>query len=468
MHNYTKFLTKKWRQKGAIIAFTALLLPMLIVGTGLAVDLGHVYVHYSRLQNAADAAALAGAHEYAVQGEKENNHPKADRMAEQYVQGNYHNLDSSEHIVNNIGKDRYLVGSKDGKTYYRVKLIKEVPLYFLGGIYRKFANKDTFTVPVISVAAIPNGTNKGWFNNNVIIYRTNFVDENSVENGDVFSNHNPANDIIRDTYDAHVAYTNGNGKYDALFRPKKEEPCLHAPADVKNKFFTSEAKKNYKENKDTVKITEKSAKVQFKTDNTMGEGCWFNADYEVYNFDTFKEYMDGKTKNATKITDQNYSATKDKLNAIDFLRVSSKDVPNFEFTVTESLGDSSRPLYLYVEEGVGLIKIRLNADTGRPLIICIGGSNNKRSQVEFYLDGHTYKGVLYAPYCDENRGILVKSEGRDSNFIGTIVGESMDIQNGNIHFSYQDFIGDRADGASGNTGTDGITLVNPPNDIIWS
>ena len=114
MYQYMQFLTKKWRQQGAIIAFTALLLPMLIVGTGLAVDLGHVYVHYSRLQNAADAAALAGAHEYAVQGEKENNHPKADKMAEQYVQGEYHNLDRSESIV----EKKYQAKTKDNITYY--------------------------------------------------------------------------------------------------------------------------------------------------------------------------------------------------------------------------------------------------------------------------------------------------------------------------------------------------------------
>ena len=99
MQIYMKNITKKWRQSGAILAFTALLLPMIIVGTGLAVDLGNIYVQYSRLQNAADAAALAGAHEYAVQGEKVNSHPKANKMAEKYVQGDYHNLDHSESIA---------------------------------------------------------------------------------------------------------------------------------------------------------------------------------------------------------------------------------------------------------------------------------------------------------------------------------------------------------------------------------
>ncbi|MBQ1866947.1 pilus assembly protein TadG-related protein, partial [Selenomonas sp.] len=57
---------KYLHQKGAILILTALLLPMLICGTGLAVDLGNIYVQKTRLQNTADAAALAGAKAYAV------------------------------------------------------------------------------------------------------------------------------------------------------------------------------------------------------------------------------------------------------------------------------------------------------------------------------------------------------------------------------------------------------------------
>ena len=51
-----KRVQRKWRQRGAILAFTALLFPMIIVGVGLAVDLGNIYVQHARLQNAADAA----------------------------------------------------------------------------------------------------------------------------------------------------------------------------------------------------------------------------------------------------------------------------------------------------------------------------------------------------------------------------------------------------------------------------
>ena len=47
-------------QKGAVLVFLALMLPILVFFAGMAVDFGRAYLHKSRLQNAADAAALAG------------------------------------------------------------------------------------------------------------------------------------------------------------------------------------------------------------------------------------------------------------------------------------------------------------------------------------------------------------------------------------------------------------------------
>ncbi|MCK9983921.1 MAG: hypothetical protein AzoDbin1_00393 [Azoarcus sp.] len=52
------------RQRGAIALMTALLLIFVLLPfTGLVLDLGHLYIAKSELQNAADAAALAGAKE---------------------------------------------------------------------------------------------------------------------------------------------------------------------------------------------------------------------------------------------------------------------------------------------------------------------------------------------------------------------------------------------------------------------
>lgn len=50
-------------QQGAILVLTAFLLPFIIAFTGMAVDFGSAYVRRSQLQNAADAAVLAGAYQ---------------------------------------------------------------------------------------------------------------------------------------------------------------------------------------------------------------------------------------------------------------------------------------------------------------------------------------------------------------------------------------------------------------------
>jgi hypothetical protein len=52
-------------QRGNVLVWFALLLPVLSGFAALAVDLARLYLVKVELQNAADAAALAGAHKYA-------------------------------------------------------------------------------------------------------------------------------------------------------------------------------------------------------------------------------------------------------------------------------------------------------------------------------------------------------------------------------------------------------------------
>lgn len=47
-------------QKGAVLVFVALMLPIMVFFGGMAIDFGRAYMYKSQLQNAADAAALAG------------------------------------------------------------------------------------------------------------------------------------------------------------------------------------------------------------------------------------------------------------------------------------------------------------------------------------------------------------------------------------------------------------------------
>ncbi|MBR2733369.1 MAG: pilus assembly protein [Selenomonadaceae bacterium] len=57
---------KNFLQRGQVIILYALLIPLMFLFVGIGLDLGWYYLNVSRLQNAADAAALAGATELVV------------------------------------------------------------------------------------------------------------------------------------------------------------------------------------------------------------------------------------------------------------------------------------------------------------------------------------------------------------------------------------------------------------------
>lgn len=70
-------------ERGAIFVLTALLLPLLLGFTGFAYDVGNLYMYKARLQNAADAAALAGARAFVNE-----NAAKRKLLRDQYKRNN--------------------------------------------------------------------------------------------------------------------------------------------------------------------------------------------------------------------------------------------------------------------------------------------------------------------------------------------------------------------------------------------
>lgn len=167
------------QQRGAIVMLTALLLPLLLGFTGFAYDFGNLYMHKSRLQNVADAAALAGGRAFlesqteanitagtndkidqfpgANEGRAEleykmtdnpnepkthsgSNHHAADSAADAYIIKNLANLGTNVH---NDKYSHYALNSVDNPTgtepkkFYRVGLYEDVPLYFLPVILDK-------------------------------------------------------------------------------------------------------------------------------------------------------------------------------------------------------------------------------------------------------------------------------------------------------------------------------------------
>ena len=125
------------KQKGVMLALLALCLPFLLAAMGIAVDFGNVYVHKAQLQNAADAAALAGGRVYADALKAGTDNPKAaaDSMARSYVTKNDKNVSDAPILE--------VRGSAASSTtrYYRVTLSDTVSTCFL-----RYFGFDSFPV----------------------------------------------------------------------------------------------------------------------------------------------------------------------------------------------------------------------------------------------------------------------------------------------------------------------------------
>lgn len=136
-------------ERGAIFVLTALMLPVLLGCLGFAYDAGNLYMHKARLQNTADAAALAGGRAYVnalsehasngvVSSIPDDEKAEAKRTmktnAEQYIRNN------NPLFAEKTGKEEKFwfgtkstaVGANTNSTeYFRVNLTEPVHLYFL-------------------------------------------------------------------------------------------------------------------------------------------------------------------------------------------------------------------------------------------------------------------------------------------------------------------------------------------------
>ena len=168
------------KQCGQVAILFALLMPIFLLFVGLALDLGWYYLNVSRLQNAADAAAVAGA-QTLIDSENENfSSYKSISLVDKYpgkVSYEYRPNDSSEKTAIDNGEevarnyvDKNLAGAKYGSSvdawtntvffaepllyekddnlYYVVKISEEIRHFFLPGWF------DDMNAPVTAVALI--------------------------------------------------------------------------------------------------------------------------------------------------------------------------------------------------------------------------------------------------------------------------------------------------------------------------
>lgn len=127
----------KMREKGAIFIMTAFVLPLLLVITGIAIDMGSAYVRHVQLQNAADAAVLAG-------GDYLDKPYKVNGIVRTYVQDN---LNEYIEVYKLVQQAEYPV--QDKSVNYQVDILDnelDVTLY---------SNVKTSFLRIVGITDIP-------------------------------------------------------------------------------------------------------------------------------------------------------------------------------------------------------------------------------------------------------------------------------------------------------------------------
>lgn len=347
---------KSKAQKGAFLVFTALMIPIIFLCAGFAVDLGNAWAYKSKLQNAADAAALAGAKEYGDNGQETvDKHGDADAQAERFLIANLGNDYFKTHLAEgSTGKVRYqmkpLTQNDSTKTYYRVYLSAKTDTTFM-----QMFNYKHMDVGVEAVAVVPQMKQESNFDA-LFVAKNGFTNQSNVNGNQHGSNTNP----VSATYTGHI-YVADENKYN-YYRANNDQ-------DGRYKFFKPEA---YKQPFD-----------QVKDDKSLYEEVQLikSSNYDEAALETKKYIEDIAKKNKYTPDSIVYSWNTQDVNvplsansAYDYYYI---DVDQPSVTVhlrnipAETESDKDKPVYIFFERKYRNSRVSLEQNiTGRPVIIC--------------------------------------------------------------------------------------------------
>lgn len=400
-------------QRGAVIILFAALIPFLMCFAGLAIDLGNLYAHYSKLQNAADAAALAGGNAYAESG---GDLETANSFAQGYVTINDERASF---------KSPPKIEEKNRKFYYVVVLKERVPLFFLR--YFPQIGSDTeisaAACAQISVQRSAPGSNSGGFVlfDNLFTAKQGFDSVNSIQNPD---NHDISqNKNNCSTYEGNIVIGDESAFNEAS----------------KNVYLKPEAFGADGNSQITVNEATRQGYVNIPE---------YNGSLEVTSYyrNTVQQLM---TADSTyRITDQNQqnldSSFLDKLSS-QGVDVIYYNIPNLNVNITQAIsGDTNKPLYI-ICDNINNFNTSADMTGGRPIVLIYNGSG------DFWMNcnGGTFMGDIYAPFGS------VHINDNHHLFYGSIVaGNRIQLQSQGYYIQ-RNYTGMGAGGSSSGSGAGG-------------
>lgn len=461
LKNYISDISSK-AQKGQIIVFTAVLLPLLIAGTGLTVDFGNMYMHKARLQNAADAAAIAGGHSFVQNNDTLSNHTHADEAAEK-------SIDLNHPKIANIIRDYKARNTDQRITIYRVHLTESVPVYFLS--FFGVGDSTDVTAESFAQIAYTGGSSGGSLFDNLFSYGSGgFRSINASQNPD-----NPSVSQILDAsfYQGRIVGMGSDADMTKNYR--HELLNLNAKAHYQDGSFTSmQDAINYSNAHpdDTMLVTPEqdlNTSLDYKLAEILSNA---KADLEKNKLIWTNENNIGNIKSQVMSKD------------IDYIYNPTTNTPeygpggNTEFKINDYIpangADKDTPLFVVVDppknpwydgEGCyGTHKLTLQgynmpADS-RPIVYVYTGTGT----INIEANNSTFYGAIYAPYAN----IHMNDQGL--TFHGSILSKGLEIT-GKSTYIYKKFLSDSAGTGSSGNGTGGnanVSLASPPDNIDWN
>lgn len=461
---------KSKSQKGAYIVLAALMVPVALLFGALAADFGEIWAYHAKLQNAVDAAALAGAAHYNSISDPKDvipevgtidtaNHGHADGFAKLYLEQNLnvsqdqlnkaenHTLWLQVQTVKKITDEES--NASETKSYYRVEYTQPVPLIFL-----RYIGIDSFNVKAAAVAVIPQSKTEVpdeqiTFDNLMYVGKEMF---GSYTNG--FLNQ------ITATFDGHVVLYN-DSKYREIFgsswnwqKAYYQLPTLAARglniSDKSNpKYFQNVINGARDENGNLIRIEE--------------DGYWYSNPYDYFNHKVTSAIQTIFNSAVSMSGDHTYYFTSNGIKDNkgnqyspngNYYMISGENQWTDTIDVHVGAVKGTDPLYIYVNDNnVSQIHLIVDEDVGfgkdnqptRPIIFCY---TNNRADIKFDgYGGHRYRGVIYAPYA--------RQLGPFNNinvFYGSMVSNRYQLNTNNMDYRYEKFGIPSNSGGGGSSG----------------
>lgn len=430
---------KSKAQKGAFLVFTALMIPIIFLCAGFALDLGNAWAYKSKLQNAADAAALAGASHF-TNGDSYEQHPYADSYANQFLKANYGYLPNPIQNLKMQAQEATEKNPKTGKEethgYYRVAFSEKVHVTFM-----QMFNYDGLDVGVEAVAIIPR---KGTGTKGSFINVGNWID-GSVFDGnstDLDPGHNidgpffyPDSKIVINNHEKYEEAIHHTTKY---YKWTPEWAGWVEEADGRFKTFWPEtAGETRKEAIDNGQFNLPVEGNELEYEQACKKA---NSDFE----EMFRSIS--TVRSASEYDIQVNGNTTDKL------ALESTDSNNLRIRLKSDSSSSNleQPFYIYVKGNISAIYIDIMDNITRPVIFCYTGHSSwshGATNIQFNSYGHDFRGSIYAPDSQ-----IMPFNFDPGTFRGSITADAIALNSNYGYFKWESF-GTPADIGGGESGS---------------